>query len=194
MVKIVSKKTYKFVKYILSKGSFSQIEACNATGISKGLASRVTRWLLKRGYIAKGEKGYELVMPAALLNLFPVYRRMEELRIIEYKINIDKKELADMLKRHNAVLCLTSASQFFDAYLRDPSFHAYSESKELMEELREYPSGLMSISLYKADIPLEGETEKKQGFVITDQLRTIIDLLCSNKAYGALEMIKRRWK
>lgn len=194
MVKVTSKMAYKVVRYVLEKGTFNQFEASTETGVSIGLVNRITNWLVERGYIAKGKEGYELIMPAALLMLFPIYRKMEKLATATYKIKISERELSALLKKYKAVLCLTSASQFYDPYIRDPSVHVYSESDELKKELGRYQTGLSSITLYSPDLSLEGDTEKKKGFLLTNELRTIIDLLCSNKAYAAESMIRKRWR
>jgi hypothetical protein len=194
MVKITSPKAYKVVRYILEKGKFNQLETSASTGVSIGMVNRVTKWLIERGYAARSNGGYELIMPAALLTLFPVYRRMEGLAGATFKLGISEKELSALLKKHKAVLCLTSASQYYDQYIRDPSLHVYSESSELKAELGRYASGLTAITIYSPDIPLEGDTETKKGFFLTTELRTMIDLLCSNKAYAAESMIRKRWK
>lgn len=193
-MKITSPMAYKVVRYVLEQGKFNQLEASRETGVSIGLVNRITNWLIERGHVAKTSKGYELIMPAALLTLFTVYRKMEKLATATYKLGISEAELSALLKKHKAVLCLTSASQHYDAFIRDPSVHAYSESDELKKELGRYTTGLTSATLYSPDISLDGDTEKKKGFLLTSELRTIIDLLCSNKAYAAESMIRKRWR
>jgi len=193
MVKITSRKAYAAVRCILEKGKFSQLGLSRESGVSIGMVNKLAKWLIERGYVAKAPSGYELVMPAALLAVFPLYRKMEKLSTATYRLDIPEQELSAILKKHRAVLCLTSASQYYDSYIRDPSVHAYSGSRELKAELGSYPSGLTSITLYSPDIPLEKDTEMKKGFLLTTPLRTIIDLLCSNKAYAAESMIRKRW-
>lgn len=192
-MKLTSSKAYKVVKFILENGKFSQLEASEKTGVSLGLVNRITNWLVERGYVAKANGGYELVMPAALLALFPVYRKMEKLATATFKISIKEAELSALLKKHKAVLCLTSASQYYDAFIRDPSVHAYCENDELKKELSRCLAGLTSVTLYSPDVSLEGDVEKKKGFLLTSELRTMVDLLCSNKAYAAESMIRKRW-
>jgi len=193
MVKITSRKAYAAVRYILEKGAFTQLEVSRKTGVSLGMVNKLAKWLIERGFVAKAASGYELVMPAALLAVFPLYRKMEKLAIATYKLDIPEKELSALLKKHRAVLCLTSASQYYDSHIRDPSIHAYSASNELKKALGGYPGGLTSITLYSPDLPLEKGTERKKGFLLTNPLRTAIDLLCSNKAYAAEGMIRKRW-
>jgi len=193
VVKITSKRAYAAVRYILEKGRFSQLEVSRETGVSIGMVNKLAKWLIDRGYVAKAASGYELIMPAALLAVFPLYRKMEKLATASYRLDITERELSALLKKHRAVLCLTSASQYYDSYIRDPSIHAYSGSEELKKGLGSYPNGLTSITLYSPDIPLEKDTETKKGFLLTTSLRTAIDLLCSNKAYAAENMIRKRW-
>ena len=193
MVKITSKKAYVAVRYILEKGAFNQLEVSRETGVSIGMVNKLAKWLIGLGYVAKAASGYELVMPAALLATFPLYRKMENLATATYRLDIPEQELSALLKKHRAVLCLTSASQYYDSYIRDPSIHAYSESLDLKAELGRYPNGHTSITLYSPDIPLEKDTEMKKGFLLTTPLRTAIDLLCSNRAYAAESMIRKRW-
>ncbi|MBI5159170.1 hypothetical protein HY992_03560 [Candidatus Micrarchaeota archaeon] len=181
-------------RYILEKGKFNQLEASRETGVSIGLVNRITHWLVERGYVAKTSRGYELVMPAAFLSLFPIYRKMEKLATATYKINIKEAELSALLKKHRAVLCLTSASQYYDAFMRDSSVHVYCENDGLKKELASRLTGLTSVTLYSPDVSLDGDVEKKKGFLLTNKLRTMIDLLCSNKAYAAESMMRKRWK
>lgn len=193
MVKITSRKAYAAVRCILEKGRFSQLEVSRETGVSIGMVNRLAKWLIERGFVAKAAHGYQLIMPAALLAVFPLYRKMEKMETATYRLDIPERELSAILKKHKAVLCLTSASQYYDSYIRDPSIHAYSGSGELKKALAGYPGGLTSITLYAPDIPLERDTEMKKGFLLTTPLRTIIDLLCSNRAYAAEGMIRKGW-
>lgn len=191
-MKLTSPKTYKVVRYALESGTFKQLEAQKATGVSFGLVNRVTQWMVSRKFAAVGTRGYDIIAPAALAQTFSVFRRMEDLRIGAYMVETNQNRLQTILKENGAVLCLTSALAHYDDYFRDPSIQVYG-SEQLGKALFEMPSGRMRVDVYEDDLKDDQDVISDKGIKRTGKIRTLIDLLCSDRAYAADRLIKKTW-
>ncbi len=191
-VKLTSPKTYKVVRYALESGTFKQLEAQKATRVSFGLVNRVTQWMVSRKFVAEESGGYKVIAPAALAQTFCVFRRMEDLRIGTHMIDTNENRLQNILQEHHAVLCLSSALAHYDDYFRDPSVHVYG-SAQLCKALSELPSGRTRVDVYEDDLQDEEDLVSERGIKRTGKIRTLIDLLCSDRAYAADRLIKKTW-
>jgi len=189
-MKVTSKKTYRIVKAILEMKKFTQYAISKKENLTFSLVNKVVNWLVSRGYVVKRTGHYELVSPAAVFNLFPLYRRMKP--YTAFDINLSNKEALTLLKG-KGILCLTTALSCYDDYFRDPAIHVYLTDKKIIEELKALPKGYTRIELYKEDLSGK-DFAKKNGRIVTDKTRTIIDLFCANKAYTAERLIKKEWK
>lgn len=188
-MKVTSRETYRIVKAMLDRKRFSQYEISKREGITFSLVNRTVNWFLQRGYVRRQKGCYELVSPGAIFNLFPIYRRMGP--YASFDIDLSNEEAARMLGR-KGVLCLTSALAYYDDYYRDATVHAYLDDEKVLDELREMRKGYRHIELYKEDLNKEDFTKFK-NLRITNKIRTVVDLFCSNKAYAAERLIKREW-
>lgn len=191
-VKISSPQTYRVVRFALGKGTFKQVDAQKATGVSLGLVNRVTAWMVSRGFAAEERGGYRVIAPAGLMHTFSVFRRMEELEIGSFAVDADEKALRELFKEHGAVLCLTTALPYYDDYFREPAFHAYG-GKELCDALRHMPSGTAQVFVYRDDLSSPDDIVVERGVKRTTKLRTLVDLLCSRRAYAAERLIQKMW-
>lgn len=189
-MKITSRETYKIVRAMLKRKRFTQYEISKEEGITFSLVNRVVNWLVQRGYVRRQKGGYELVSAGAIFSLFPIYRHMAP--YASFDVSLSREEALRMLKPKGA-LCLTSALAFYDDYFRDEAIHAYLEDEKALEELKRMPKGFRRIELYKEDLNKE-DFVKIKGKKVTDKIRTVVDLLCANKAYTAERLLKREWK
>ena len=188
-MKVTSRETYKIIRSILQLKKFTQYEVSKKEGATFSLVNKVVNWLVSRGYVAKRTGYYELVAPAAIFNLFPLYRRMKPYAIVD--VNLPAKDVLNMIKGKGN-LCLTTALSYYDDYYREPVIHAYLEDKKIIENLKNLPKGYTHIEIYHEDLNKD-DFEKTKEQLITNKVRTVIDLFCSNKAYAAERLIKKEW-
>lgn len=191
-MKLTRPQTYKVISFVLEKRAFKQLEAQKAVGVSFGLVNRVTKWMVSRGFAARREGKYAVVAPAALTQVFSLFRRMEELRVASLMLDVEPREAVKLLAGRGGVLCLTTALAFYDDYVRDPAVHAYA-GPEAIEKLREFGEGRTRIDVYADDLKQPQDFIEVKGARITGKVRTIIDLLCSERAYAAEKIIKKTW-
>ncbi|GEM_PF-747016 len=211
MLRLISPRAYKVIKFVLEHREFKQWSVHEQTGVSFGWVNFITNWLVSHGYAARREGQYKLLAPTALAQQFSFFRRMEQLRFASFEVETNEAELSELLSKTNAVLCLTSALQRYDDYFRDPSVHAYAGEKTA-QALRALPLGNTRVDLYADDLKQEDDFEKpeilqvrpaygsntitrlaKESVGMTKKTRTIIDVLCSQRAYAADELIKKTW-
>lgn len=188
-MRVISKETYKVVRYILENAKFTQYEISKKEEITFSLVNKVVNWLVSQGYVAKRKGHYDLISAGSVFNLFPLYRKMKPYAILD--VNISKERLMEMIKGKGS-LCLTSALEYYDAYYRDPAVYLYLEDKKTVEELKSLRKGYTHIEIFNEDLNKDDFVTKK-GQKITNKIRTIIDLFCANKAYSAERLIKKEW-
>ncbi len=192
-MRLVSLKTYRIIRFALENREFKQLEAHKKTGVSFGRVNFVTNWLVAHGYVARSTGVYIVIAPAALAQQFSFFRRMEALKTASFMVEASGEELLEVLAENHAALCSTSALQRYDDYFRDPSIHAYA-GPQAIEALKQFSPGRTSVTLYRDDFRQEDDFEAtKEGFRATKKTRTIIDVLCSQRAYAAGGLIKRTW-
>ena len=188
-MQVTSKETYKVVRSILRDKEFKQYQISKKEKVTFSLVNRIVNWMVSRGYAAKRDGHYSLVSPAAILNLFPIYRQMKPFEILV--VSLPAKEALRIMKSRSA-LCLASALSFHDDYYRDSAIYAYIMDEKLIDELKGLPKGFTHIELFREDLNPD-DFERKKGAIITNKARTMIDLFCANKAYVAERLIKREY-
>ena len=188
-MKPTSRETYKIVRAMLEMKLFTQKAISQEEKVTFSLVNRVVNRFVDMGYVRKRKGEYELVFPAAVLNLFPIYRQLRPYAVLD--IDMDRTTLLGMIKG-KGVLCLTSALPYYDDYFRDPGFHVYLDDPGIIEELRGFGKGYCHVELYQMDLDTK-DFVKSKGQLITSRIRTIIDLFCSNKAYAAERLVKKEW-
>ena len=191
-MRLTSRQTYKVVRVALEKGAFKQVELERASGVSFGLVNRTVKWMVSRKYVAREGGHYRVIAPAALAEAFSFFRRLEETRLSSFDVDVDGKTLRKVLKEHGAVLCLTSALVYYDNYFRDPAVSVYG-NKELTNSLKTMRTGRMRVEVFTDDLKQDEDFLEMRGMRITSKVRTIIDLLCSQKSYAADQLIKKTW-
>lgn len=194
-MKLTSRQTYKVVCFILQNPIFTQTAVFKATNVSWGRMNEVVQWLESKNFVEKKDKGYELVDPAGLVSLFPLYREMNSLLVKKLPLRLSKKQIMERLPK-KTVLCMDSALQFFSGYWHSDRVCIYAEEntalKKIEKEFMPLTGGNTFLWVFKPDIA--PETRKEKGFTITSKLRTLIDLACDNKSYYAKDLYKQLWK
>jgi len=186
-MRLRSGQTFKVVSWILRNRVFSQTGLAKEVKVSWGLMNKVVQWLVKKGFVRKSGR-YELVNMTALIQLLATEIELEKQ---SFEVNVEPKKILAWIKKNKQVLCLSSALQFYSNYFRDPSINVYY-SKELVEYLKNSPSGLARINLVKSNLDLfKSDIIQKKGFLVTDEIRTIIDLFADKKAYATEPLLKR---
>ena len=181
------KMTFKVVSAVLRKKSFLQTELAKETGVSWGRMNKIVQWLVKRGYVRKTGK-YELISPGALISLLVTEVELEKK---SFEIQVPPEKILSWAKKQKAVLCLSTALNFYSSYFRDPSINLYY-SKELEEHLQNAEEGLTQVYLVKSSLQLlKEDVVKEKGFLMTDKIRTIIDLFADKKAYVTGPLLKK---
>jgi hypothetical protein len=171
---------------LLSK-KFKQYRLAKDTGVTFSLVNRIVNWFVSRGFVAKRTGFYELITPGAVFNLFPLYRKMKPTAVFD--VNVQQKELLALVRGKGA-LCLTSSLSFYDDYYRDPAVYFYLKDEKLLEELKRLPKGYTRVEVFKEDLNAN-DFEKKNGQLVTNKVRTVIDLFCAGKAYAAERLVKQ---
>jgi len=177
---------------LLDHSTFKQVEVERETGVSFTLVNRIVNGLIDRGYVAKQPRGYRVVASAALAQAIAFFRRMEKLKLASLDVNASQEQIIAVQARTNSKLCLTSALRHYDDYFHDPSIQLYT-TKEGVEEFRKLPPGRTRIELYEDDLKQDDDFEGEHEVRWTKQTRTIIDLLCSQRAYAAEKIIQKKW-
>jgi len=194
-MKLTSRQTYKVVSFVLRNPVFTQTAVFKATKVSWGRMNEVVQWLVSKNFAEKRKKGYELIDPAGLVSLFPLYRDMDSLLLKKLPLRLSKQQIIERLPK-KTVLCLDSALQFYSGYWHSDRVCVYAGEnssllKKIEKEFTPLAGGNTFLWLFRADIA--PETAKAKGFTITDRLRTLIDMACDNKSYYAKDLYKQLW-
>lgn len=189
-MKPTSKTTYKIIRLALEKKSFRQRELQRGTGVSIGMVNYIIRWLLEHNYAVRSKEGYRIVAFGGLLSLFAVYRRMEPLKIYSGDVELSRKNLFELIKEKKAVLCLTTALQQYDNYFRDPRIIVYAD-ENFVKELSGLRGGYTHVEVYVDDLKCKDDIITTKGVMMTNKIRTAIDLMCSNYAYASEHLVRR---
>lgn len=189
-MRLCSKQSFKVIYWILKLRKFSQTTLAKKASVSWGQMNKVVQWLIKKSFVQK-DKGYELVNPTALIQLLSTEIDVEK---ETFEVNVPQEAVLKWIKENKGVLCMTSALSFYSNYFRDPSITAYY-SKELNEHLFNAQPGLTKVIIIKSNLELLKENIiEKKGFLVTDEVRTIIDLFADKKAYVVEPLIKKMWQ
>jgi hypothetical protein len=193
IMKLTSPKTYRVVRFALENQLFRQYEVPKQVGVSFGIVNRTVNWMVSRGFASKSNKGYQVNAPAALANAFALFRKMEDQRIGVFEIEAKKEDIQEALDKMGATACLSTALAYYDDYLRDPAICVYGDEK-IIQFLRQARPGSTRVEVYEDDLKQEDDFSIIKGKRVTKRVRTIIDLLCSFRAYGAENLIRNTWK
>lgn len=194
IVSSVSPQTYRIIRAILlSKKPFLQTEIARTTGASSSQVSRVVRWLLDRYHLERlPDARYRRRNAVGVITSAISYQRsMNDALVGTIRIRAKKKDAKRVLVREGGVLCLESALEEYSDYFRGDRVCVYhDEPDELLEKLAPLEGGILPVSVYFPDIPLEGDIERKMR---TTRFRTVVDLACNNQFYTAKDLLEELW-
>lgn len=188
-----SEKTFKLIEFILERKRFGQRTASGETRISIGQVNKVTAWLRLRNLVRKESGAYVVSDAAGIVSAISVFRHMERLKSASLKLRLGKKEILGMLPE-GSVLCLDSALDFYAHAYVGNRVCAYADKKtaeEIAEKFAGYEGNVSGLDVYLPVPPVTGA--KKGKFRITSEVRTVIDLVCDDKAYAADALFRKLW-
>ncbi|MDO8627505.1 MAG: hypothetical protein Q7K42_03505 [Candidatus Diapherotrites archaeon] len=191
MLRLNSEKTYEVIYFILNNRRFSQLEVSKKLGVSFGRVNKIVQWLEKQKFVSRVKRRYVLDTPVALIQLLSKY---VELDFVSFEIDFPRKELVKELKKEGVVFCLTSALEEFDSYFREIEINIYKPNENILEKLKNSKKGLTKVNVFTSNISLKENIIKKNGKTVTTEIRTLIDLFSSNKAYAGEILIKKVFK
>jgi hypothetical protein len=192
---------YRIIREILtSKKPFLQTDIAGAAKAHTSQVSNVVRWLEIHQHVVRrrSDGRYEVAQPASLvLAVFPYQRPMSRALAGTAKVRGSLEEANRDLVKAGATLCLESALSFYSQYFRPDRIAVYHpKPRNLLAELNPNESGLIPVAVYLPDIPLEGdveESDKTNPMRRTTKFRTLIDLVCDNRAYTAKDLFADLW-
>lgn len=192
---------YRVVRAILtSKQPFLQSEIARSSEAHPPQVSTLVRWLESHQHVVRRESDgrYEVAQPSTLvLAMFPYQRVMSRSLLGTVKVRSTMEEVSRLLTQEGATLCLESALTVHSGFFRPDRVAVYHPAPEkLLAKLSPNEGGLLPISVYRADIPLEGDVEepdKVSPFRRTGPFRTLVDLVCDDRAYAAKDLFSTLW-
>ncbi len=139
-----------------------------------------------------------MAQPAGLvLAMFPYQRVMSQTLEGTVKVRGSMDEIGTLLSREGATLCLESALAQYSGFFRPDRLAVYHRTpKKLISNIGQRDGGLLSVQVYRIDIPLEGDQEGPDKIIQvrrTTRFRTLVDLVCDNRAYAAKDLFAELW-
>ncbi|OGS52049.1 MAG: hypothetical protein A3K75_04575 [Euryarchaeota archaeon RBG_13_61_15] len=194
LLSLTSPATYNILRdVLLSKKPYLQAELVERTGASPSQVSRVTRWLMERGHAERMTDGrYRVRAPATVVvSAFPYQRAMSRCLVASMNIRGTKRQVKTLVVKAHGILCLESALEDYSQYFRADRVCVYHSDPEiLIDQLSPIEGGIIPVSVYLPDIPLEGDLDRNRR---TSKFRTVLDLTCSNKVYAAKDLLEEIW-
>ena len=192
---------YRVLRNILaSKHPFLQNEVAKEAAAHPPQVSTVVRWLQAHQHVIrrKTDGRYEVAQPASLVvAVFPYQRVMDRTLVGTVKVRSTPEEVSQLLTREGATLCLDSALSVHSEFFRPDRVAVYhSKPKKLLEQIAPNEGGMLPVAVYEPDSPLEGDVEEPDSdslFRRTARFRTLVDLVCDNRAYAAKDLFWTLW-
>lgn len=200
-INLTAPTNYRILQVILtSKEPFLQRDVANMAHAQPTQVSRIVRWLETHEHVTRRKEDglYEVTAPASLvIALMPYQRKMSDSLAGTVKVREELDKVAGLLVKEGATLCLESALSVYSEYFRPDRLAVYHpDPKGLLSRLAPNEGGFLPVSVYMADIPLEGDVEgpdSKSPLRRTTKFRTLVDLLCDNRAYAAKDLFLSLW-
>ena len=192
---------YRILRAILtSKSPFLQTQLATEVAAHVSQVNTITQWLEAHHHLLRhrSDGTYEVTQPAGLvMAMFPYQRIMSHALVRTVKVDKNIDEVIRVLTEQGATLCLESALALYSGYFRPDRVAVYHpKPKDLLAKILPNEGGVLPISVYGIDIPLEGDTLEPDGSIPvrrTSRFRTLIDLVCDNRAYAAKDLFAELW-
>ena len=186
--------TYRILRAVLlSRDPFYQIDISKTAKASASQASRVLRWMMEHGHAQRQPDGKYRVRNAAgmVISAIPYQRAMKHALHASINLRGSRREIIEALVRAGGVLCLESALEEYGEFFRADRICIYhQEPGALMKKLEADEGGIVPVSIYLPDLPLDGDVEKRRR---TTRFRTVLDLACDGRIYTAKELVETLW-
>lgn len=194
MPSVTSPVNYRLIREaLLAEAPFTQTHLADRAHASISQANRIVNWLVDTGHADRGSDGkYQVRAPLGLVtSVFPYQRTMNHTLEAQLKIRGSKTETKQALLEAGGTLCLETAGEDYGEFFRADRVCIYHETPAAVTDaLTPHDGGVLPVSIYKPDIPLEGDTEDGRR---TTRFRTVIDLACDGKLYAAQDLIEDLW-
>jgi hypothetical protein len=192
---------YRIIRTILTaKQPYLQAEIATAALAQTSQVSKLMGWLEVHEHVKRrrSDGKYETVQPAGLvLAVFPYQRAMARSLAGVIKVRESIERASQVLTNEGATLCLESALAAYSQYFRPDRVAVYHpKPRKLLADLSAGEGGLLPVAVYEPDIPLEGDLEEAGGLNLirlTSKFRTLVDLVCDNRAYAAKDLFAELW-
>jgi hypothetical protein len=192
---------YRILRTVLTADKpFTQLEIARATDTAPSHVSTVVRWLELHQHVVRRKKDarYEVSQPAGLIvSMLPYQRVMSRALVGTVKVPGSPKSVREWLSKEGATLCLESALEQYSGFFRGDRIAVYHpKPRALLAKLSSGGEGLLPVAVYETDIPLEGDQVHRNdaGEVErTSKFRTVVDLVCDNRAYAARDLFTDLW-
>lgn len=188
-----SEKTFSVIEHILESRKFSQRETSKETGVSLGQVNKVVSWLEMHKFVRKESRGYAVSDAAGIVSAIAMFRHMAQIKMLSMNLRLDSKQVLKMLPK-GCVLCMDSALDFYASAYSGNRVCAYADEK-IMQKIKASFAGFEGnqtvLAVYR---PVPGIKKEKKGSVyITSKIRTVIDLVCDDKAFAADALFRQLW-
>lgn len=195
MLRLGSKGSYHVLKQILIDQRFTQNELVQHTRLTKGRVSQIVGWLLKKGFLRKNKRSFELSSHAEVLKLIRLLRELEP--AFSIRVSIESVDaLLEMLHEERIILCESSSLCFYDLYCTHKGLDFYTGPEHVESaktKLKALPAGDFEVNVYLPDLPLEDDTNYIGHQRITGEIRTVIDLYTVGKTGDAQRLMQKIW-
>ena len=188
-----SEKTFRIIEYVLENKNFGQRKASKDTGISLGQVNKVVSWLKLHNFARKEKNSYLVTDPAGIISAIAVFRHMEQLKVLSINLRHGKEEILEMIPKE-CILCMDSALDFYASAYVGNRVCIYADEKTLkgIKDIFSGHEGNQTIlAVYRPAQAIK--KEKKGGFFITPKVRTVVDLVCDDKAFAADSLFRQLW-
>ena len=200
-VDLTAPANYRILRAVLTAGTpFSQLEVARASNTAPSHVSTVVRWLqLHQHVVRRNEDGrYEVSQPEGLIvSMLPYQRTMSRALLRTVKTPGRAEAVRDWLSKEGATLCLESALEQYSGFFRGDRIAVYHpKPRALLDKISSRGEGLLPVAVYRPDIPLDGDqvfSDEVGGMKRTSKFRTLVDLVCDNRAYAAKDLFADLW-
>ena len=185
--------SFSIIEAILKDKHFTQLQLSREKNVSLGQVNKIVKGLLEKGLIEKEQNGYAITNPLGIIELIAKYRDMNYMLLGKVRTLLSKDDAYELLKG-KGIFCLDSALEAYE----DVKTHRvclYANKgmpcEELFKELETMKGNKTLICMYSLDLPTE--PVEFNGRLITNKLRTAIDLVCDNSAFAANRLFEELW-
>lgn len=188
-----SEKTFKIIEFVLGNRVFGQRKASRELSVSVGQVNKVVKWLELKNFIGREKNAFKVLDVAGIISAISFFRHMQQLRVLSIPLRMDKKQAMKLLPK-DVVLCLESALDFYSPHYVSNRVCIYAGEKsikKITEAFYGHEGNQTHLFVFK---PMPSvKPVKMKGFMLTSKVRTVIDLVCDDKAFAADPLFKQLW-